>query len=64
MGELKSGILRREGGFYSYIRSTEVRVKIPVNIYKIPVPILFHLSSAALRQGSGHLRTDHPRQSK
>ena len=36
MGELKSRIFPREDGFFSNIRSTEIRVKIPVNNSKIP----------------------------
>ena len=36
MGELKSRTFRREDGFFTYIRNTEVRVTIPVNISKIP----------------------------
>ena len=36
MGELKSRIFLRKDGFFSNSRSTEIRVKIPVNISKIP----------------------------
>ena len=36
MGEVKSQIFPREDSFFSYIISTEVRVKIPANISTIP----------------------------
>ena len=36
MGELKSRVFPREDGFFSNSRSTEIRVKIPVYISKIP----------------------------
>ena len=36
MGDLKSRIFPREDGFFSNGRSTDIRVKIPVNISKIP----------------------------
>ena len=36
MGEVKSRIFPREDGFFSISRAEEIRVKIPVNISKIP----------------------------
>ena len=36
MGELKSRVFPKEDGFFSNSRSTEIRVKIPVYISKIP----------------------------
>ena len=36
MGEVKSQIFPREDGFFSNSRSTDIRVKILVNISSIP----------------------------